>query len=100
MTRIDHGANLERIETPRDRMHRWFWDVLSVVTVCSIGWVMGSTLIELLAAGGWVRIAALAVLALAAFSWFWWSAWALRFRLFCVLLLLVAIAAPVAMHYA
>jgi hypothetical protein len=81
-------------------MRRWFWDALSVVTVCSIGLVMGSTLIELLAAGGWIRIASLAALALAAFSWFWWSAWALRFRLFCVLLLLAAIAAPVALHYA
>ena len=99
MTGID-TSNLERIETPRDRVRRWWEDLLAFLGVATIGWFIGDSVLALVSKGGWVSGAVVVVLAVGAFLWFWWSAWSRRAKLVLGLMLLLAIAVPLANHYA
>jgi hypothetical protein len=99
MARIDH-SNLERIQTPRDRVRSCFENALVLSSLGAVGWFLGASLLELTSHGGLVAIASAIGAAVAAFLWFWWSSWSSRAKLFCAVVLAFAIAVPFAAHYA
>lgn len=99
MNRVDF-TNLERIETPRDRVRAWFEAALVLAGLGAFGWFIGDSLRTLLSVGGWVAGATIFGAALAVASWFWWSAWSRRGKVLGAVLLVLAIATPFAAHYA
>ena len=93
-------SNLERIESPRDRVRWWFDTAIVLLGLVSAGWFIGDSLRVLLTAGGWVAAATIFGAVLVVALWFWWAAWSRRAKLFGVVLLVLAICAPLALHYA
>lgn len=98
MGRIDH-SDLERIETPRDRLRSWFESTLVLSSLGAVGWFLGDSLLQLMSHGGLVAVASAIGAAIAAFLWFWWSSWSSRAKLFCAVVVALAIAVPFAAHY-
>jgi|SRR5688572_9854442 hypothetical protein len=99
MARVD-TSGLQRVESPRERLRRWFEDVLVLAGLVAVGWVMGDSIVALLSRGSLLASAVALGLAVMAFLWFWWSAWSRRAKLFSGVLIVLALAAPLAKHYA
>lgn len=93
-------SNLERIETPRDRIRRWWENLLAFLGLATVGWFIGVSALALVTKGGWASGAVVALLVIAAFLWFWWSAWSRRAKLVLGIVFLLAIAVPLANHHA
>lgn len=66
----------------------------------AVGWVMGDSIVALASKGGWLAGAVAIGLAMMAVHWFWWSAWSRRAKLFGGVLIVLALAVPLAKHYA
>lgn len=98
MGRVDH-SNLQRIESSRDRLRSWFESALVLSGLGAVGWFLGASLLELMSRGGLVAIASVIGAAIAAFLWFWWSPWSSRAKLFCAVVVGLAVAVPFAAHY-
>lgn len=99
MARVD-TSGLERVESPRERLRRWFEDALVLVGIVAVGWVVGDSIVALVSKGSWLAGAVAVGLATMAFLWFWWSAWSSRAKLFCGMLIVLALVVPLAKHYA
>ena len=93
-------SDLERLETPRDRLRGWFESALVLSGLAAVGWFLGASLLELMSRSGLVALASALGATIAAFLWFWWSSWPRRAKLFCVVVIVVAVAVPFAAHYA
>ena len=99
MARAD-TSGLQRLESRRERLRRWFEDVLVLVGIVAVGWVMADSIVALLSKGSWLAGAVAVGLVTMAFSWFCWSAWSRRAKLFCGMLIVLAFVVPLAKHYA
>ena len=90
MSRVD-WTDLERNEYPGDRLRQWFADIVAMAGLGAVGWFVGDALITHLSRGGWVALATAVASSIVIFLWFRWSAWSSRARLFCAVLIVLAI---------
>lgn len=98
MARVD-TSGLQRVESPREWLRRWFEDVLVLLGLVAVGWVMGDSIVALVSKGSRLASAVALGLAIMAFLWFWWSAWSRCAKLFGGVLIVLALAVPLAKHY-
>lgn len=99
MRRSDY-SDLERLETPRDRVRSWLESAIVLSGLGAVGWFLGASLLELVSHGGLVAIASAVGASIVALLWFWWSSWSSRAKLFCVVVVALAVILPFAAHYA
>ena len=99
MARIDL-SDLQRTELPRERLRRWFEDLLVLTGLAGVAWFIGDSVLALMSKGGWLAALTAIALTLMAFLWFWWSAWSRRAKLFCAVVFALILVTSFVHHYA